>query len=414
MLDNSDDAQIIFESLNYRGQPLLASDLIRNFAFMRAEQNRENVDQIYTEEWNKFEDKFWIADDRQGRLKKPRMEFFFANFLASNTGEEVNHSRIYQEYLGWINYRKHEMNVRTELHFISQYADVYRSLVAPSGVSDLADFARFLAALDMTIAFPLVMAIFTSADLDPDQRSEMMLDLESYLIRRAICGRTTKSYNRLFLNAVKDLRSRGIKPDNLRQFLSAQRGESGDWPEDEEFKAAFMKKPLYRDLPTQRLAYILRRIENAETSRFSETITIHSDLSIEHVLPRNWCGVWPLRTGTHANAEQVEQAKKWDMLGLSMDALSRAIIDRESVIDSIGNLTLLTAKLNSSVSNGPFLEKRSAILQHSALRLSRYFQTVGAWDEEAILRRAEYLFSTAQALWPHASTRITTASLKAA
>ena len=85
----------------------------------------------------------------------------------------------------------------------------------------------------------------------------------------------------------------------------------------------------------------------------------------------------------NATPEQVEQARKWDMLGLSLDALSKAIMERENVVDTIGNLSLLTFRLNSSVSNGPFEDKRNAILQQSALRLNRYFQTIGAWDEGA-------------------------------
>lgn len=405
MLDNSDDAQIIFESLNYRGQPLLASDLIRNYAFMRAEQNRENVEQIYAEEWSKFEDRFWAVEDRQGRLKKPRMEFFFANFLGSCTGEEVNHSRIYQEYLGWINYKKHEMDVRTELHFISKYVEVYRNLVAPQGPSDLASFARFLAAFDITIAFPLVMAIFT-ADLDDDQKSVMLLTLESYLIRRAVCGRTAKGYNKLFLNAIKELRSRNITPDHLQQYLGGQKGESADWPDDEEFKIAFIRRPAYKELSAARLIYILRKIEDAETSRLSEVVTINSQLSVEHVMPQGWWGVWTLKTGAHANEEQVEQARRWEAIGLSMDALSRAVMERENLIDTFGNLTLLTGPLNSSVSNGTFPQKRSAILQYCALRLNRYFQTVAEWDEDAILKRAEFLFDSAKELWPRTMTTV--------
>jgi hypothetical protein len=39
---------------------------------------------------------------------------------------------------------------------------------------------------------------------------------------------------------------------------------------------------------------------------------------------------------------------------------------RESVLHVIGNLTLLTEKLNPSVSNGPWSKKRPAILEHSA------------------------------------------------
>jgi uncharacterized protein with ParB-like and HNH nuclease domain len=47
ILDSTDDAQIIFESLNSRGTPLLASDLMRNRLFLRAEQDKEPVDKFF-------------------------------------------------------------------------------------------------------------------------------------------------------------------------------------------------------------------------------------------------------------------------------------------------------------------------------------------------------------------------------
>ena len=84
------------------------------------------------------------------------------------------------------------------------------------------------------------------------------------------------------------------------------------------------------------------------------------------------------------------------------------------MVDTLGNLTLLTFKLNSSVSNGPFDDKRNAILQQSALRLNRYFQTIGSWDEGAILHRADYLFDAAKNLWPHASGQLASPKLQVA
>ena len=149
LLDNADDAQIIFESLNYRGQPLLASDLIRNFAFMRAEQRKENVEQIYDSEWSTFEQRFWIDEDRQGRIKKPRLEFFFTNFLASNMATEINQNRIYQEYLEWITPRKADLSVKDELALVVRNAGIYRTLVDPEGAGQLADFGRFCSAFDI-------------------------------------------------------------------------------------------------------------------------------------------------------------------------------------------------------------------------------------------------------------------------
>jgi uncharacterized protein with ParB-like and HNH nuclease domain len=69
ILDSTDDAQIIFESLNSRGTPLLASDLMRNRLFLRAEQDKEPVDKLFERYWVQFEDRFWTQEEKQGRLK---------------------------------------------------------------------------------------------------------------------------------------------------------------------------------------------------------------------------------------------------------------------------------------------------------------------------------------------------------
>ena len=43
-LDARDDDQLIFETLNARGTPLLAADLIKNFVFLRGEEIGADVD----------------------------------------------------------------------------------------------------------------------------------------------------------------------------------------------------------------------------------------------------------------------------------------------------------------------------------------------------------------------------------
>lgn len=73
---------------------------------------------------------------------------------------------------------------------------------------------------------------------------------------------------------------------------------------------------------------------------------------------------------------------------------------RDRLVRTFGNLTLLTQKLNLSVSNAPFREKRSKITHQKALRLNVYFQDCKIWDEEAILRRGRSLFKAARAIWP--------------
>lgn len=73
---------------------------------------------------------------------------------------------------------------------------------------------------------------------------------------------------------------------------------------------------------------------------------------------------------------------------------------RNEMIHKVGNLTLLTKKLNPSVSNGAWAKKRHEILKHSALNLNRQFQDVEEWNELTIQRRSEALLDVAMHVWP--------------
>jgi len=65
-------------------------------------------------------------------------------------------------------------------------------------------------------------------------------------------------------------------------------------------------------------------------------------------MPRKWETYWPLQDGSEE--------------------------DRDRIIHTFGNLTLLTGKLNSKVSNGPWLGrggKREGLEAHDVLFLNR-------------------------------------------
>ncbi|MCY3885541.1 MAG: DUF262 domain-containing protein [Gammaproteobacteria bacterium] len=55
-LEEDDDAQVIFETLNSKGEPLLAMDLVRNNIFYRAEQQQADIEELYHELWDPFDD----------------------------------------------------------------------------------------------------------------------------------------------------------------------------------------------------------------------------------------------------------------------------------------------------------------------------------------------------------------------
>jgi hypothetical protein len=97
-LGDEDDAQVIFETLNGHGAELHATDLVRNFIFMRADRDGADGHKLFETYWTEFETSFWAEQQRRGRLLKPRMEWFLQAALQAALGEEVEIGRLYAEY----------------------------------------------------------------------------------------------------------------------------------------------------------------------------------------------------------------------------------------------------------------------------------------------------------------------------
>ena len=97
-LQQGDDPQVIFETLNARGEPLLPADLLKNYIFLRAARVGENQEMLYDEFWKRLDDPFWREEVRQGRLSRPRSDLFMQHFLASRIGEDIPIKHLFIEY----------------------------------------------------------------------------------------------------------------------------------------------------------------------------------------------------------------------------------------------------------------------------------------------------------------------------
>jgi uncharacterized protein with ParB-like and HNH nuclease domain len=393
-LDGDDDPQVIFETLNARGEPLLPSDLLRNSLFWRASRKNEDKDVLYERYWLPFDQKFWKHEERLGRLKRPRIDIFMQHFLESQEGQEVNIGRLFQEYKTWIKERTPFETVEAELGSLTNHAAVFRQLIEANQESlPYGLFFWRLKQIDVSTVYPLLLYILTHPDASKQDVSGMLLDLESYLFRRLICGQTAKNYNRIFLQMVRDLRGKGLCRENLQKSLLGMSGEAGVWPDDRMFGEAWINRHIYIELkPAQRIVVIMKAIEDALRKAKSEEITIHSALTVEHILPQNWEKTWPLTDGTYAK----------DRFSRIVEGLQNPEADqRDSLLHTFGNLTLLTHPLNSAVSNGRWEEKGPEICKQSALALNRTFQDYPNWNVEEIRNRSRWLFDIAKEIWSY-------------
>lgn len=390
-LEGGDDPQTIFETLNSRGVDLTPADLMRNFIFQRAKGMGQAagslvVDQLYEKHWLPLDRAFWSQTASRGRQTRQRLDWMLTDHLSMHVGDIVSVETLFEKYRRWILNESPFAGVTTELESISATAAVERRLFDQEAHDPIGQFGRFADAFDVSTAMPLVVYLATSPEVGIDLPRALAI-LESYILRRDICGLTTKGYNRLFVGIIDKLREAG--PDKvaaLIDYLSARTADTDRWPSDNEWQQAWLGRDQYQNSRQPRLRYLLENIETAKRSRLNEDIEIKSQLSVEHIMPQKWQEHWSVPGFDH-----VEDRTDPELVARQMK--------RQGAVNKLGNLTLLTHSLNTSVSNGPFSVKMPAVRSHSSLALNRELVNYDHWDEEMIAARGMALFNLARQVW---------------
>jgi len=397
-LEPEDDPQIIFETLNARGQPLLPSDLIRNFIFMKV--GSETSNEMYDRYWRHFDDervsnsdedgenRFWHLDERQGRLTRPRIDLFIFHYLTMHTEDNIRIGHLFREFKDW-----HESSEFSDIEFLKnlkEFSQYFRKLIEPTGNSRLEIFARRLRSLDTATLHPLLLFLSSieGNGLSQIDFDNCIIDIESFMMRRFICDLTTKNYNHFFIQVLSKAKAAHSKNNcvatAIRQELSRSTSSTTDWPNDNKFEEGWLSKRLYVRSRPDRSVMVLKALQDKMRTNRNENLEMRGNVSVEHLLPQNPdINVYP-----YADIELPEDKTSDEY--------------RDVMIHTIGNLTLITGALNSSVSNGPFPEKVVKICEDSDLRLNAWLRNEApeTWDEVSILLRSQELFELAKQIWP--------------
>ncbi len=394
-LERDENAQEIFETLNSRGAQLSAADLIKNFVFQRLLDEGADTEAAYDRYWKQFETAFWEEEDSVGRLRYPRSSMFLNSFLVSRLGEPVSAQEVFSRFKI---YAIHEAGVPM-LELVKQIhraAAVYEELLRSATRDDSAVTRRDLFAyrmqqIDVDVVKALVLTLLDPEEpsLSPQQVDSALAVIEGFLVRRLLVRATTKNYNRLFAQAIAELRKGGRDEADtfLRRFFADQTADSTYWPDDAEVRREVRNLQIYRRLKRQRVRLILEALEDHrrgfevdERAVRAEQRCPRGTLTIEHICPQQWQENWPLRPGEDESR-------------------------RNQLVQTLGNLTLLTSRLNTGMSNYPWLgerSKREALREHSLLRLTdNVLDAAGDdWDTAKIEQRTVELIEQILRIWP--------------
>jgi hypothetical protein len=393
-LEERDNAQLIFQTLNSLGKKLTDADLIKNSLFGAADKKMLNVDLLHDTYWNKFNDKRWEAEVAHGRHQRDRLSLFLNYWLVAREMREVPAASLFYEFTKFLGryLRQNQGDPTPIFREIFELGDVFDGFDNHLTNSQAWWFFRRLKRMDLITVHPVLLWLFKEMDnsLAPEQVDRSILAIESYLVRRLIRKDSTRSYGSTFIDVLKAL-SNG-SPDRadtrLIECLYAKNAESDRWPTDDELRQTILTANVYK-LKRSRLRMVLEALDAdlAQQTSNTETIDLGHDMWIEHLLPQTWRGTvgWSLQNDISISDETVR---------------------RNQLLNTLGNLTLTTSKLDISLSNKPWHEKREMIGSYSSLALNREINQIWreSWNETTILERGTLLASRAIKIWPSAET----------
>ena len=356
-----DNPQMIFESMNSTGKALTQADLIRNYVLMGLQHDLQT--RLYNDYWRPMEIIFGAENYNN------QFDEFMRFFLVIQTGNHrIRRGDVYNEFKAYS--RKHE--VEALLASLKDYA-VYYCAIALGKEKDVQLGSAFhdIRELRADVCYPLLMELYADFALQRLSKAEfieIILMVESYVFRRAVCDIPTNSLRQTFATFNRKLEKDRYIESVKAAFLGLPSYRR--FPGDAEFQRQMKVRNLYH---FNRRSYWLRRFENHDRK---ERVMVQ-DYTIEHIMPQN----------ENLNADwQEDLGEDWKRI-------------RVQYLHTLGNLTL--TGYNSEYSDRSFKEKRDMDggFHQSPLRLNDGMGTCEVWNEAAIQKRANHLAEKAAKIW---------------
>ena len=388
-LGQTDDPHVIFETLNARGTPLLPSDMIKNQILHQAGVGADGEDEQLTEQarqlWS-FDGDWWRQEIGRGYQRRPRIDAFLNHWLSLRTKSEVRARGEFDAFSKYVDQQGANTTIQSIASDIGRLGDIYLN-IDQQRIRGVETFLYRREIMGIGVVIPVLMWLLSSG-VPERQLARSITGLESYLVRRMACGMGTRHYGQLFIGLVGQLEDSGPEcaGDTVVHFLSQQTAHSTVWPSDNTLLQRFTSDPLYWSLTAGRLNLILQGIEGELRTGWAETQEVPRNLHIEHIMPQAWRENWPLPS--------------------DVESPNEAAAERDHLIHSIGNLTLVNQRLNAALSNAPWEEKRQTLGEHTVLFLNKALlnNAPAVWDEATIVERSKRLHEAAVRVWPHAAS----------
>lgn len=373
-LDKDEDPNMIFETLNTRGTDLEDGDLVRNFIFM---QNIENIENIYNDSWDPLE-KYFESNDITHTFSDFLKYFLYAN---QDDAKTIKNQHFYTEIKKYLTPFMNNDSLPELLKNISNYKNYFDIIINPNSINKYSkNFQNCLNIFIYSNSFVYTPVFLKLIDLiennkiDKNLLETIMQLISSYALRLIINGK--KAPNKLIPELVSIITSYSEKEEDekdendlLLEIESAfHRQKSSPFYNDERFIDFFIHNSVYTKKKGAFIKFILLLIIGSNSEVAHNPITTIDNLTLEHIFP--------------------QKSNLWNK-DLSEEEIS---VIKNEYLNTFGNLTLVTQKLNIIMSNNRFNIKKEKLNAWTLCpddRQKYFSENCSEWNKDTIISRSE-------------------------
>ena len=386
------EAYTLFESLNNRGTPLTAIDLMKNLILARAERSGMTCDDCF-EDWQTLLG--YLTDDYSTQERFFRQYYnAFKNRLNEPFRTDGQRKK---DPLGYIATRSNLLSIFEELisrdlsGFMSDIlvcGEIYSRLILSTDdktkyTNSLTDLSRIQGAPSYLLLMYLFKNQATLEVADADILETIKL-LTRFFVRRNITDTpNTRDLNKIFMQIISDVEEGKLTGTAIYQHIY---DELVRWSATDELFEEKLKGDIYE--------------ENVGVARF-----VLCAIAQKHMTNETWTDLWEQNdyggkkvfkwTIEHIFPEGQNIPDKWvDMIAAGDRNLANEYL--EQYVHKIGNLTV--TGYNSTLSNLSFVEKRDRLNAQklyvgykNGLEINKELAEKDAWTVQDIIDRTDEL-----------------------
>ena len=399
-LDENDYEQSIFDTVNSLGKGLTNSDIIKNFLYQHildkiGGSRKDRVIEHYKKYWERVfcadgRDEYWDFSRQTGRISITNLDAFLKDFaiVKGIYDPEMDNidglAKSYKRHICSKNYG--ELIAFSEE--LAEYAECFYQMRRKYEECDdfrLSDSKNMtlliLDKLECSTFNPYVLSLVKENDKDIDEKFK---DLQRFLLKRFLWKATNKNYNKCCGQLLKS------RPNNPADYYDEYNANTEGIAWD-----AFPEGLLnIRNNPATLILFIIEAIRREREGEDKYDAPLTYNKSLEHIMPQKWEKNWKSVQSWYLNT---------DGQYIKLTDENDANANRIGKIFSIGNMTLLPSKLNTSISNGNFEDKINGRGERRGMRtfvgslsiakeIVDEFDSSHSWDERNIYDREKSLF----------------------